>query len=1293
MTTPGAPRAVVAGEGAQAENAALTPYLPRPVIEWLTESTDDRYREVAGSVAFVDISGFTKLSERLAKQGKVGAEELSDTIDRCFVDLLAVAYDRQGSLLKFGGDALLLFFSGDGHERRACQAALGMRRELRTVGRTTVSGNAVSLRMSVGVHSGRFNFFLVGDSHREFVVTGPATSTTVAMESTAEAGEIVVSADTARALRPAWLGPAKGEGWLLRRPPLGPAAERPPGVSAGPGVRLADFVPVALRESLVAGALEPEHRRVTVAFVHFDGTDALLERSGPEAMARHLDVLVGDAQRAADRQGIAFLGTDIDRDGGKIILTAGAPTTSGDDEHRMLVALREIVDADRSLPVRIGVNRGDVFAGHIGPPYRRTFTVMGDAVNLAARLMAKALPGQILTTSGVLERSQAQVFTTELEPFFVKGKAQPVHAFSVEGVASARQIGGQSKMPLVGRQRELEALHGAVESARRGQGSVLELVGEPGVGKSRLVEELRLMAGDMTQISVSCEPYESSTPYYAFRQLAEAALDLPVDDDDRRVVELEHRVRGLAPELVPWVPLLGAVVDLAIPDTAETAQLLEHFRRPRLAQVVTQLLRAAMSSATLVTVEDTHWMDEASAELLTSVAAGIDRRPWLVCASRRREDSSFSVPTSEGSVSLDLQPLDERDAAELVHLVSRESPIPPHVMAALAQRSGGNPLFVRELLATASGPDGIDALPDSIEAVIATRIDRLSPLDRNLLRRASVLGRSFSRELLEAVLDEPPDDDFQQRLSGFLSSDGSGTLSFDHALLRDGAYDGLAFRLRRQLHARVAERILEIAGGDPEDEAEVVSLHYLQAQRFEEAWRYSLVAAERAKGMYANVESAEFYERALAAARHLPGLAADQLAAIYEALGDAHERAGAYGDAASAYRGARRLVKGDPVGEARLVLRLSRVMGWLDRYSGALRWITKGLHILDDVPGTEAARQRAQLLAWYGRFCQEQGHHARAEKWCRLAVVEAEQAGEKDALANALKVLAWASIDLGTLVEADHLTRALALFEELGDVTGQASVLNLLGVFAYFRGEWGEALDSYLKAQEMVKRTGNPVMEAFYMNNIGEIALEQGRLDEADHLFTGAWEIWQAAGYRSGVAYALCNRGRVALAQARYEEALALFVQSRDESHAIGGHADALEAEARMAECLFRSGKVQDALAQVAEALDRARVLGGVSAQNALLYRVRGAALLDTGDVDDARQALEMSLAAARVRNARYDEALTLRALGELESRVGGPAGDELLEQSQALFDQLGVVWTPDPLMVAPGTPVELSSR
>ena len=367
----------------------LAPYFPRLAIEWIRSTPELTHRELEGTIAFVDISGFTKLSERLARLGKSGAEELTATIDSCFVALLDLAVANGGRLLKFGGDALLVYFSGEAHQARACLAAMEMRRALRVVGRLTVLGQRISLRMSVGVHSGLFNFFLVGESHREFVVTGPGASAVVEMEGTADAGEIVISAATAAALRPSLVGPAKGPGFLLRRPPSLP---EPPFLAfeqVDHELDLRQGIPLGLRAALITRT-EPEHRRVTVAFIHYDGTDRLIADAGPEEAARQLDVLVTHVQGAVDRQGVTFLATDADKDGGKIILTAGAPSTSGDDEQRMLLAVREIMDADNPLPIRIGVNQGSVFVGEVGPHYRRTFTVMGDAVNLAARLMAKA---------------------------------------------------------------------------------------------------------------------------------------------------------------------------------------------------------------------------------------------------------------------------------------------------------------------------------------------------------------------------------------------------------------------------------------------------------------------------------------------------------------------------------------------------------------------------------------------------------------------------------------------------------------------------------------------------------------------------------------------------------------------------------------------------------------------------------------------------------------------------------------------------------------------------------------
>ncbi len=472
-------------------NERFSPYLPRLVIEWLGQGPAATARALEGSVVFIDISGFTKLSEGLARQGNIGAEELAATIGATFTDLLAVAYDHGGRLLKFGGDALLLLFTGDEHAARAAYSAVGMRRTLRERGELSVLGQKVRLRMSIGAHTGTFHFFLVGGSHRELVVTGPGTSETATLEGAADAGEILISPAMARRFRQSAVGRAKGPGFLLRRAPA--LATGPVGYEVTPtpeGVDLTTCIPVGLRESL-AETRAPEHRRATIAFVHFDGTDVLIRDHPLDEVGRALDELVTTVQEAVDRHGVTFLASDVDRDGGKFILTAGVPTSSGDDERNMLLALRDIVDASPRIPIRIGVNRGPVFAGDVGPSYRRTYTVMGDAVNLAARLMAHAAPGEILATHDVLDRSPTAFVREAVEPFSVKGKARPVEAWKVGPVAGAKADAAALRLPFIGRDAELDQLL----RARRGDRRVGPVRGDRRRGRNGQVQDRRRVAG------------------------------------------------------------------------------------------------------------------------------------------------------------------------------------------------------------------------------------------------------------------------------------------------------------------------------------------------------------------------------------------------------------------------------------------------------------------------------------------------------------------------------------------------------------------------------------------------------------------------------------------------------------------------------------------------------------------------------------------------------------------------------------------------------------------------------
>jgi class 3 adenylate cyclase len=368
----------------------LRPYVPGFVAEWLREAPAVRHREVDGTLAFVDVSGFTRLTERLAGRGKVGAEEMTDLLDRTFGVLLGIAYSHGAWLVKWGGDAVLLLFQDDdlpgGHAARACTAAVEMRRAMDEVGRLRTSCGPVRLRVSTGVHSGAFDFFLVGSSHRELVITGPGATATARLEAAASAGQVAVSPATA-ALLPAGLVRRHGADGvlLLTRSPR--AAPRPPVRAAeGAGADLGSCLPALTREHLLSGDDEAEHRLVAVAFVEFSGTDALLAAQGPGAATAAVDAVVRTCQDAASRHGVTFWETDISRDGGKVMLVAGAPGSTGADQDALLAVARDVVDAGGVLPVRVGVNSGRVFFGQFGPPYRRTMSVKGDAVNLAARL-------------------------------------------------------------------------------------------------------------------------------------------------------------------------------------------------------------------------------------------------------------------------------------------------------------------------------------------------------------------------------------------------------------------------------------------------------------------------------------------------------------------------------------------------------------------------------------------------------------------------------------------------------------------------------------------------------------------------------------------------------------------------------------------------------------------------------------------------------------------------------------------------------------------------------------------
>ena len=1258
-------------------------YVPRILQQHLLDAPSQRSWSADGSAAFVDISGFTRLSEQLARKGREGSEQITEAIGTSFESILRVAYENGASLLKFGGDSLLLWFQDERHVVRACRATVLMRRVLREVGRIEVPGARVTLRMSQGVHSGRFHFFAVGTTHVEFLPIGPGWSRVVEMEHAAQAGEILISPETAALLPGRALGEAKGPGVLLLREPPGYAEKMPlpPRPPVAPKA-LARCLSPAIRAHVQSSGGTSEHRPVTIAFIRIDGTDALIEERGTEVASAALHELVSVVETATEEQGISLLGSDVDIDGGKLILTAGAPSVTGDDEERMLLALRRILDADLAVAIRAGVNRGAIFAGDIGPRYRRTYTVMGDAVNLAARLMAKAEPGHVYATADVLERSNTLFATTELAPMAVKGKTQLVRAWSVGRATGSRtRLRSMDHLPLIGRDAELATLRRVLADAHLGQGRLVELVGEAGVGKTRLLETLRAEAHGFRACHAVCEAYTASTPYAVWREILRELLGFGRDDPDDAVAQrLREVVAQESPHLLPWLPLVAIAFGLEFAATAEVEMLAEKNRRAKLHETVAAFLAARLPGPGLFEIENAHHMDLASAELFAYLAAAVGARPWVIGVARRPGNGGFAAPAAAAVLRIDLEPLAAADALKMTRLATDEHPLPLHVLEVVAQRSGGNPQFLRDLLRSAIESGGVGGLPDSAEAATLARIDALAPEDRALVRHAAVFGLTFHPRML-TWLDADGDGDGEgarpdpgawRRLREFFNEEGDGYLRFRRSLLRDTAYQGLPYKLRRRLHGEVAAQ-LEREAESPEDAAGILSLHYFEAHAFRPAWQYAAAAGRRAQDVYAYVEATELYTRALDAARRLTDLPNQELAVVQEALGDAWTRAGEFGKAIDAYAAARRLVGAKPLAEAELLLKRSRLEEKLGKYPQALRWAARARKALDGLDGPDAARQVARSSAWYATVLQAEGRNGVAIRWAQRAIAEAEAVDDPDALGAGYFVAGWANAALGKDGWEPLVEQSLHAYQRSGDRVKQAVILSNVGVVCQGEGRWDEAMDYYERGRDASLKIGDTFGAAVARMNVAEILADRGELAEAEASLQEVLHLWRASKYRYFLGACLSLLGRVALRKGRADEACGRFEEAKGHFEHVGAEQDALAMDARMAECALFAGDGAAALVVAERTLARAVAAEGVAMVMPLLERVRGEALVLGGETDRARSAFEASLAAARSRRDRFEVTLTLLALIRLDRHLGAEPPTALLAESESLLASLKV--------------------
>jgi class 3 adenylate cyclase/tetratricopeptide (TPR) repeat protein len=1259
------------------EEALLRAYLPATLVEqWALRPEQQPLWGIwlKGSLMFCDVSGFTAMSEKLGQIGKEGAELMASILNRFFDRMLTIADGWGGTQMKFGGDAMLLLFSGDRHADRAAAAGIEMQAAMADFRRLLVGDETYRLRMRVAIHSGRFYGASVGEPNGSlhYLLLGRDVNRTASIEGAGEPGEVVVSSETAAAMAAGCRLVARGEQWRVRRlePPARPASEPRLPVSVD---SLKRYLLRPLAAPLLEGRLPSfsgEHRRVTAVFINLIGLSRLLEDKGEAETLAQGDAYMKMLMGAVERHGGNLAASDLAAEGDKLICLFGAPLSV---ERAESAAFRAMLELDREfrasgleLSHKIGVSSGFVFAGEIGSSRRREYTVIGDTVNLAARLMAASQPGQILSSKTTVERAGGGFDVQRLRPLRVKGKAAPVSIYRLRTIplAEAAPQQGNEGGDLVGREAEMATLNGiAGQIASRGTGRWAYIWGEPGIGKSRLTAELitKLEKAGWRALRAPCQLHTRHTPFAPWRETLRTILSVnPAETPEETAERLRSAVENAEPDLAAYAPLLGELLALRVIETAEISSLDGEGRRRQLTSLVVAILNAAAERRPILLVlEDVHWADSPSLELLAEVLrSGLRVFPMVTSRQQEipRELSNCGHPAT-----LQLKALPTTAARDLLASTMGSN---ERLIESIIARAQGNPLFLREIARL--GPTNSDSIPESVNDVILTRLDRLAPEERKILQLASVIGPSFDLQLLHALAVASSNRDrVNAALAelielGFLRKepDGSGAFAFAHVLTCDVAYETLPYAQRRQLHKRIAQQVEQQYEPSLEPASELLLHHYELGADQAKVVRYAAISGDKALTVFALKESLAYYKQSVSALSNLGKGYEGDGSKLRERLGDCLDAGGRHKEAVEElaraldeWRARRKRPRLVPVRQslrlrdAILCRKIAVSYERCSEYDQALSWLDEALSVLPSRAGRIAAQISAtKCLALFRKGAYEQSIY-----WGQRALVYARRSRDRRLLAYAHHILSGASRELGMLRQAlQHDRLSSRLYHELIDFAGQARANSNLGLSYQMLGILDAALYHYEVALSADQRIENLSHAAIVHNNLAEVLMMQGRLEEAKaHLEQTISACRQGSGQAALAGLAEVNLSRCYARQGDLDAARRHLQRGLRILRGVGAEGLLTEALLQKIELHLAAGRTRRARSECR------RVLRNVGGLEAKVLEARGERLLGQAEAalglsERALAHLRQSIAIARQAEAEYEEALSLLALARL---------------------------------------------
>jgi class 3 adenylate cyclase/tetratricopeptide (TPR) repeat protein len=1002
------------------------------------------------------------------------------------------------------------------------------------------------------------------------------------------------------------------------------------------------YTPPHLAEKIFMSrsALEGERKQVTVLFADLKGSMELLADRDPEEARLLLDPVLERMIAAVHR----YEGTVNQVMGDGIMALFGAPLAHEEHAVRACYAALAMqasvkqyaveVQRTRGVPlhIRVGLNAGEVVVRAIGSDLRMDYSAVGQTTHLAARMEQMAMPGSILLTAATLRLVEGLVRVNALGPVPVKGLTEPVEVFELIGASALRRrlqvAATRGLMPFVGRQPELVALHQALAQAGAGHGQVTALVGEAGVGKSRLVYEF--VHSHQTQgwlvLESASVSYGKATPYYPILDLLRRSCHLEDHDDTRTVrAKVTGQILTLDAALQDTLPALLALLD-ALPEDSPFRTLDPPQRRQRTLDALKRvLLRESQVQPLLLVCEDLQWIDSETQALLNSLVESLPM-VWMLLLVNYRPEYQHGWGSKTYYTQLRLDPFSPGKAEEFLQaLLGNDLSLAP-LMRLLPARTEGNPFLleesVRALVETGVLVGELGAyrlvkpldnlqVPATVQAVLAARIDRLPPEDKQLLQTAAVVGHDVSLPLLQAIA-ESPEDTVHRGLGHLQAAEflyetrlfPELEYTFKHALTHQVAYESLLQERRRALHARIVAALEALARDRVAEQAEHLAHHALRGEVWDKALAYCRQAGEKALARSAHHEAVGYFEQALSALPHLP----EQRDTLEQAV-----------DLRYALRSA--LLPSSDFGRTVVLLLEAEALA----------------AALDD---PRRLGRVSRFLADYFRFI-----------------------GAYDQAIAAAQ-------------------RALALAAAGRDVVLHALGNNILGAAYWARGDYRRAINclgqtmACLDGVQRRERFGEVVLPAVYSAvYLARCHSELGTFAEGRALGEEGLRIAQAVAHPASLMWASWGVGLLALRQSDLPRALPLLERSLSICQDVDLPRYPHQMAAALGAAYTLAGRLADAVPLLAQAVEQSAAMERLD-DAARCSLSLGEAQLLAGHLEEAYALAERALALACEHQERGHQAYTLRLLGEISARRNPPErdqADDYYRQALALADELGM--------------------